>query len=332
MNIISYPFERSTNWSAVQTANCLLVNSLIHDWGGAWTNPTSFSPYKAYYFNNINSLATLKIPYDPAGTLGKTSGESNFQIAGENDLKLSLLSNGEEKSKVFIGFNSESTNDFDNADYFAPPGDFEEARIVIRNSNLSSNYKFLMKESRSEIGEGQIYNLEVKNLTGKELKLSVEGLAKYQGYQIYLVDERLNNGIKLSEDLEIIIAANVKNNNYQLLIGTQQFIDVNKGNLVPTEFALYQNYPNPFNPTTTIRYAIPLLRGDESLSASGGGVSVTLKLYDLLGNEVKTLLNEEKSPGNYEIEINVSELASGVYIYKMQGGSFTESKKMILLR
>ena len=331
-NIISNPFERSTNWSAVQTANGLLVNALIHDWGGAWTNPTSFSPYKAYYFNNINSLATLKIPYDPAGTLGKTSGESNFQIAGENDLKLSLLSNGEEKSKVFIGFNSESTNDFDNADYFAPPGDFEEARIVIRNSNLSSNYKFLMKESRSEIGEGQIYNLEVKNLTGKELKLSVEGLAKYQGYQIYLVDERLNNGIKLSEDLEIIIAANVKNNNYQLLIGTQQFIDVNKGNLVPTEFALYQNYPNPFNPTTTIRYAIPLLRGDESLSASGGGVSVTLKLYDLLGNEVKTLLNEEKSPGNYEIEINVSELASGVYIYKMQGGSFTESKKMILLR
>ncbi len=74
------------------------------------------------------------------------------------------------------------------------------------------------------------------------------------------------------------------------------------------------------------------MRGDESLSASGGGVFVTLKLYDLLGSEVMTLMNEEKSPGNYEIEINVSELASGVYIYKMQGGSFTESKKMILLR
>ena len=331
-NIISNPFERSTNWSAVQTANGLLVNALIHDWGGAWTNPTSFSPYKAYYFNNITGLNSLKIPYDPGGTLGKTPGENTLQILGEKDIKLSLLLNSEEKSRAFIGFNSESTNDFDGADYFAPPGDFEEARVVIRNNDLLTNYKFLMKESRSEIGEGQIYNLEVKNLTGKELKLSVEGLAKYQGYQIYLVDERLNNGIKLSEDLEIIIAANVKNNNYRLLIGTQQFIDVNKGNLVPTEFVLYQNYPNPFNPTTKIRYAIPLLRGDESLSASGGGVFVTLKLYDLLGSEVMTLMNEEKSPGNYEIEIYVSELASGVYIYKMQGGSFTESKKMILLR
>src|SRR4030066_2602802 len=331
-NIISNPFERSTNWAAVQTANGLAGNTVIYDWGGTWTNPTSFIPYKAYYFNNITGLNTLKIPYDPGGTLGKTPGENTLQISSENDIKLSLLSNSEEQSKVFIGFNSESTNDFDNADYFAPPGDFEEARVVIRNSNLLTNYKFLMKESRSEIGEGQIYNLEVKNLTEKNLILKIDGMANYQNYLFYLVYERLNNAIKLSGDIKIKIAANVKNNNYRLLIGTQQFIDVNKGNLAPTAFALYQNYPNPFNPTTKIRYAIPLLRGDESLSASGGAVFVTLKLYDLLGSEVMTLMNEEKSPGNYEIEINVSELASGVYIYKMQGGSFTESKKMILLR
>lgn len=324
-NIISNPFERSTNWAAVQTKNGLAGNSVIYDWGGTWTNPTSFIPYKAYYFNNTGALTSLKVTYDPAGTLGKTSGENMFQVSGENDIKLSLLLNGEERSKAMLGFNSLSTNDFDNADYFAPPGDFEESRIVIRNSDLSTNYKFLMKESRKEIGDGQTYNLEVKNLTGKELNLSFEGLANYQDYQIFLVDERLNNATKLLEDLEIKIPANVKNNNYRLLIGTQQFIDANIGNLTPSEFALYQNYPNPFNPTTKIRYAIPLLREDERK------MFVTLKLYDLLGNEVMTLLNEEKSPGNYEIEFDASGLASGVYMYKMQGGSFTESRKMVLL-
>lgn len=324
-NIISNPFERSTNWLAVQTANGLAGNTVIYDWGGTWTNPTSFIPYKGYYFNNVTGLTSLKIPYDPGGTLGKTSGENSVQIAGENDLKLSLLSNGEEKSKVFIGFNSESTKDYDYADYFAPPGDFEEARIVIRNSNLSTNYKFLMKESRREIGDGQIYSLEVNNLTGKHLIIKIDGIDNHKNYLFYLVDERLNNAIILSSDSEIKIGANVKNNNYRLLIGTQQFIDANRGNLAPTAFAVYQNYPNPFNPTTIIRYSVPAL----SL--------VSIKLFDLLGKEVMTILNEEKSPGNYEIELNASSsdlggLASGVYVYKFQTGSFTQSKKMILLR
>jgi hypothetical protein len=219
-----------------------------------------------------------------------------------------------------MGFNSESTIDFDKADYFAPPGDFEEARIVIRNSKLSTDYKYLMKETRPDIGSGQIYNLEVKNLTGNELILRANGISKYQNYLFYLFDERLGNAIKLSDDLEIRIASNVKDNNYRLLIGTQKFIDANNENLIPTEFALFQNYPNPFNPTTIIRYSVPTLS------------NVSIKLYDLLGNELGTLTNEEKAPGNYEVEFEAKDIASGVYIYKLQAGSFTQSKKMMLLR
>ena len=339
-NIISNPFERSTNWSAVQNVNGLLVNDVIYDWGGTWTNPASFIPYKGYYFNNIGGLTSLKIPYDPGGTLGKTSIDNDFQIAVDDDIKLSLRAGNEEKSKVYIGFSSESTGDFDNEDFFAPPGDFEDARIVICNNNLSTNYKSLMKDSRSEIGEGQIYNLEIKNLTGEELTFKTEGISKYQEYLVYLVDERLNNGIIISDDIEITVAANVKANNYKFLIGTQQFIEVNKGNSsIPTEFALYQNYPNPFNPVTIIRFSVPCV-GARCI------VSVQLKLFDLLGNEIMTLLSEEKSPGNYEVELNASSVsrqiasgvsakggyASGVYIYKLQAGSFSQSKKMILLR
>jgi hypothetical protein len=91
-------------------------------------------------------------------------------------------------------------------------------------------------------------------------------------------------------------------------------------NLVPNYFALYQNYPNPFNPTTTIRYQLP----KES--------NVTIKIYDILGTEVATLLNEKKDSGTYEVELNGIVLASGTYFYKIQAGDFIQTKKMLLLK
>jgi hypothetical protein len=92
-------------------------------------------------------------------------------------------------------------------------------------------------------------------------------------------------------------------------------------------FFLEQNYPNPFNPSTTIRYSIPA-----SLNPSQGGTFVILKVYDLLGREMTTLVNKEQTAGVYEIEFDAGELSSGIYIYKLQSGSFVESKKMILMK
>jgi len=95
--------------------------------------------------------------------------------------------------------------------------------------------------------------------------------------------------------------------------------------IVPGKFELFQNYPNPFNPTTIIKYEIPdQVRNDRSL--------VTLKVYDVLGNEIATLVNEEKEPGTYEVEFDASKLPSGIYFYRLNAGSFIETKKMILLR
>ena len=113
------------------------------------------------------------------------------------------------------------------------------------------------------------------------------------------------------------------------LIQTSEVMD---NDYVPNTFSLSQNYPNPFNPSTTIRYAIPLLRGDESLSASSGVVPITLKVYDILGNEVATLVSEQKEPGNYEVNFVASSIATGVYIYRLIAGNFIAAKKMILLK
>jgi hypothetical protein len=93
-------------------------------------------------------------------------------------------------------------------------------------------------------------------------------------------------------------------------------------------FKLYQNYPNPFNPTTKIRYSIPSVETHSGASQQ----NVLLKMYDVLGNEIATLVNEEKSPGEYEVEFNAKGLASGIYFYRLIAGENIISKKMILIK
>ncbi|OQY69942.1 MAG: hypothetical protein B6D44_16740 [Ignavibacteriales bacterium UTCHB2] len=107
--------------------------------------------------------------------------------------------------------------------------------------------------------------------------------------------------------------------------------------LLPNEFALEQNYPNPFNPSTKIRYSIPTPPASSPLIKGRNEVGfVTLKVYDILGNEVATLVNEEKPVGTYEVEFNSASsnkhLASGVYFYQLKADNFLETKKMVLLR
>lgn len=95
----------------------------------------------------------------------------------------------------------------------------------------------------------------------------------------------------------------------------ESLIDTN-----PSDFKLFNNYPNPFNPSTKIRYAIPQ------------SAFTTLKVYSITGKEIATLINEQKTPGVYEVNFDASELSSGIYIYKLQSGSFVEAKEMVLIK
>jgi hypothetical protein len=88
----------------------------------------------------------------------------------------------------------------------------------------------------------------------------------------------------------------------------------------PSEYALYQNYPNPFNPTTNIEYEIP---------AAG---FVTLKVYNMLGQEVATVVNEERDAGSYQVQFDGTGLSSGVYFYRIQAGDFVDAKKLLLIK
>jgi len=102
--------------------------------------------------------------------------------------------------------------------------------------------------------------------------------------------------------------------------GGVTFVEEEQIDEIPTEFLLSQNYPNPFNPSTKIKYSVNLTS------------QVQIIVFDVLGNEIETLVNEEKPAGTYEITWNAESLPSGIYFYQLKTGSFVETKKMLLLR
>ena len=89
---------------------------------------------------------------------------------------------------------------------------------------------------------------------------------------------------------------------------------------LPSEYKLEQNFPNPFNPTTNIRYSIIKT------------TKVVLKIFDILGREVQTLVNSEQAPGQYIVKFDAQNLASGIYFYQINAGNFTATKKLMLLK
>ena len=93
-----------------------------------------------------------------------------------------------------------------------------------------------------------------------------------------------------------------------------------ENHLVPDSPELYQNYPNPFNPITTIFYRLPKT------------ARITIKIYDLLGREVKTVYSGKKQAGKHKLVFNAENLASGIYIYRLQSKEFTKSRKLLLIK
>ncbi len=104
-------------------------------------------------------------------------------------------------------------------------------------------------------------------------------------------------------------------------------VNVTEEKKLPTTIVLKQNYPNPFNPTTTIKYSVPVMDANFTPTKN-----VQLKVYDVLGNKITTLVNEQKSPGIYEATFNGNNLSTGVYIYRLTIGNYMVQRKMLLIK
>lgn len=159
------------------------------------------------------------------------------------------------------------------------------------------------------------------------------GIAPFTGYYVPSNSLSVFNGLDPYGDWTLTITDGYAGNDgilnsWSLIINLDRTTDIEQENeLTLNRYSLSQNYPNPFNPTTKIRYTIP-----STPLSFGEGLGVRLVIYDLLGKEIATLVNEEKPAGTYEVTFDASGLSSGVYYYQMKTENYLETKKMLLLR
>lgn len=201
-----------------------------------------------------------------------------------------------------------------------------EKVFLIENMNLTHNDSVFVSESDRDkliiknYGQNKNYDLYLRSAsdTGQSIFIHPAIPQNFNSSHTIVPDwnDLQNQPVKILIDL-----GNNGTIDDSIFVKNQATNVGDEGSLLsPDNYNLAQNYPNPFNPVTTIKYSIP----------ETGNVS--LKVYDILGNQVASLVNEEKTQGVYSVTFDASNLSSGVYLYKLQAGSYVETKKMLYLK
>jgi hypothetical protein len=193
-------------------------------------------------------------------------------------------------------------NDYGEGTIVEPTTQFEYQYLEMIQSlrdSLDSSFVFQNSDLALPL---RIFNLRKQYAGNQEIKKAIDRVFNF------IISDQIDEATNLVDSISAITDVNINE----------------PGS--PAKFYLGQNYPNPFNPTTNIEYRIV------EFPESGTGGFVSLKIYDVLGREVATLVNKEKQPGNYEVEFNASSLSSGIYYYQLKADSYIETKKMILAK
>ncbi len=295
------------------------------DGGETWTNQQNIFDINAIYgllpqksnilINGLPQIVVDKSGGSMNGWLYIVTTEINKLPAGSDpDIILHRSTDNGNTWSPGIRVNQDALNN-GKIQYFPyldvdPYGNLNILFYDDRNTTSDSASVFL---TRSTDGGDSWTEFEIASTTFKPKPIA-GGSSNYQGDHIALISNDYQLNAFWMADYTGI---------YQVwsAVIDMNVLGVNENkNQQPTSFQLSQNYPNPFNPTTSMQYSI------------GSGQFVTLKVYDVLGREVVTLVNEEKPAGEYEVEFKASKLPSGIYFYRLKAGNFVETKKMILLR
>lgn len=222
----------------------------------------------------------------------------------------------------------DSTVEIDTTDFIVTLLDINiNTEFIVQDSIVLGNESWLLEQYIYPQGFGTLTtpdgDLQVLLLANDYLERKyVDGKFQYEKiayYNIFISKEGHMLTVKLKDDAPLTGLTEIDFLEYLRIDKSTGIEEIN--NVLPDEYLLLQNYPNPFNPITTIEYQVPRYE------------HVVLKVYDLSGEEIITLVNEPKAPGNYEVQFDASNLASGVYFYRLQTASgFNTTKKLLLLK
>ncbi len=293
------------SFSITNSSTAFINDSLIYkttDYGNTWTyvsKPPQLHS-ECFFLDENNAYA---VSYSDSKFYKTTNAGNNWQVLTE---VTSILN-----SRSF-NFINERTGWYSYSNFIRKTtnGGFNWVNQVVDNSKTFVNCKFINENTGWCVGYSEDDGVIVKTTNGGLNWIDVKDIPVRQLYNIFM----LNADIGWASG-----------RNGQLIKTTSGGVPINIGkenNVIISNFVLSQNYPNPFNPSTRINYE---LRNTNY---------VTLKVFDLLGKEVATLVNEKQNAGSYAVDFNSAEfnLPSGIYFYTLNSGEFKETKKMVLVK
>ena len=304
------------------TAGGDLESTKQQQWSaGSWNNY-----FLSSYTYNANHLITQILGQLWMGSMWENSNKTDYTYDGESKLTNTVTSTWlgvmwQESSQTIYSYNA---NDYI-SEVIVQSWDFisSQWKNFFRYSyEYDGNNNLTLNLSQSWDGSGWMNsNQTISTYNGFQLSTSTQqywdaGAWQNSNYDVYSYD---GNG-NLTEILYQQWLGSAYENYAKIVYTYIPVTGVDDKNIEPVSFTLNQNYPNPFNPATIISWEMPVRS------------FITLKVYDVLGNEITTLVNEEKPAGKYEINFDANNLSSGVYYYRITTGNFTQTNKMILIR
>lgn len=300
----------------------------LWSYAGQWIDSVeTLKPFEGYAVES-KSIDTLVVNPD------LTSGSNNSINNRPKPLwSIQILAQSQEAKDNynFATVITNAKNDKDAFDYPEPPPIGEYVSVYFPHQEWESIFSKYSSDARPETEKGMVWEFAVQTNIHDKVDLTFENLNSVPPeFEIWVADQNLNVATNLREKNAYEVAGPTEQNPKQLLliVGDENFISENIGEIleIPDDYEVSQNFPNPFNPATTIRFGLPQ-PGE-----------VTLKIYNILGQEVITLFDKEVKKAGYHTIVwdsrnqNGQKVASGIYIYHFRAGGFVKSRKMIIVK
>jgi hypothetical protein len=308
-NLITDPFPFAVNWDAVRIENDITVPlwSFTGNVGSLWTQSGTLQPYVGYYFDNTTNLSKLNIPYRPAA-LGKPVVDSGLLW----HLTVEIKSAGLSERVTQLGVADNAQAGLDRYDYRKPRGVAGGLPgVYFDHSDWPDLPGAYASDIRAPFEGIERWHLTVTAEAGTKVDLTVEGLETVpEGLEIYLVDREHLLAVDLNVQGAYTFTAAKAENGFEILVGSGKELEEELNAVIPQAYELGQNYPNPFNPLTTIPLTLP----EDS--------RITLRVYNLLGQEIRTLYSGQVQTGKHYFNWDGSDqsghkMPTGIYLYRL---------------
>jgi hypothetical protein len=324
-NLITNPFTSPVMWSKIQSVNN--VTEPIWAFNGSFNRPLSFEPHVGYYFFNDpgNQKDMLKIPYRLFSSALLADRDLH---AADWQVNIALTSGAFSDKSTSFGIARKASPGLDHLDFRKPRAIATTPNVSFHRPAWDASYSTFATDIRPEFEDSESWEFEVRSSPQIPAQLAFSGITRIPShFEVYLIDKGRARTVNLREDSLYQFTPAAELSKFSVVVGKKEAVQEKLSSVaLPKEFALGPNYPNPFNPTTTIPVAVPVAS------------EIKLKIYNLLGAEVKTIYDGTIEAGRYwfnwdgrnEAGTNV---ATGVYLYRLStSAGVTLLGKMILVR